>query len=191
MKVLFEFSRRGLPQNREFCTLIRDEILRHGHSLTNDLLKDTLNLKGELPEGIYARLSSAISRADCVVIEGSVVSLGLGYVLTQALNLDKPVLFLSRDTRLSPHNRFAWSIHNKLLTSKNYQNMDELKKVLRDFFDDNRFAKTRFNLVLPNRMNRHITVASKRQRTTKTGYILRLIEKDIKEYADQSAEHEA
>ncbi|MDQ3239108.1 MAG: hypothetical protein M3P33_01155 [bacterium] len=180
MKILFEFSRGGLPENYEYYSLIRKEILDHEHTLTNDLLGETNNSGKPLPEGIYQRVSKAISEADCIIIEGSIVSLSLGYVLTEALNLGKPVLFVVKSNQLKTQNRFAWSISSKLLTNKSYMELNQLKDILRDFFENNEFVKTRFNLVLPNQMNSYITVKSKEGKISKTEYILNLIEKDIK-----------
>src|SRR5574340_1103350 len=94
MKILFEFSRSGLDQHLGVIKKIRETILTEGHQLTRDLLAETTNHKKPLPSNVFEKLTKAISEADCVIIEGSSVSISLGYVLTKALNLGKPVLFL-------------------------------------------------------------------------------------------------
>lgn len=177
MKILFEFSRAGLPKYIRYYSLIKEEIVSHGHELTNDLLAEPEKI---LPESLFIKLSKAISSADCVVIEGSIVSLSLGYVLTEALALGKPVLFLIKETQLTSYNRFAHSIRSRLLINKHYKDSKELKEIVKDFFENNDFIKTRFNLVLPNNLNSHVATESKERKISKTEYILNLIEADKK-----------
>lgn len=179
MKVLFEFSRGGLLDNLAAFEYIRESILARGFKLTTDLVEESKKTKDYLPENVFSILRKSISESDCIIIEGSVVSLSLGYVLTESINLGKPVLFLIKEHGLNSTNRFAMSIKSRFLTNHIYFNIDNLKTALDIFFDKNKFIKTRFNLVLPNNLNSFITKKSRDLRISKTEYILDLLEKQV------------
>ncbi len=181
MKVLFEFSRGGLPKNASYLSFIRSFLLDNDFRLTNDLLKDSETTKDYLPENTFFNLQKAISRADCVIIEGSVVSISLGYVLTEAINLGKPVLFLVNRDQVGTTNRFVSSIKSKLLSNNTYLNETELEKYLSEFCTNNKFIKTRFNLVLPHRVDSFIIEQSQARGISKTEYILDLVNQQMGE----------
>ena len=175
---MLEFSRGGLARHRDAIELLRELIFKEGHTLTNDLVKDSRERTDLLPEGTYNKLQKAITDAQCVVIEGSVVSLSLGFVLTEAVNMGKPVLFLVNEESLDQRNRFVSSIKSKLLTYQNYEHTEEVKALLVDFFEHHNDIKTRFNLVLSTYLNSYITVESQKKGVSKTEYIIDLIEAD-------------
>jgi len=178
VKVLLEFSRGSLVKHRESIELLRQTILDRGYTLTNDLVEDSRPRADLLPEGIYHRLQAAIAEAQCVIIEGSVVSLSVGFVLTEAINVGKPVLFLMHGDSVTQRNRFISSIESKLLTHKTYQTEQDLIRHLNIFLRHHGQIKTRFNLVLPNELNSYITVESRRRRMSKTEYIIGMLEAD-------------
>jgi|GEM_PF-4445737 len=134
MRILLEFSRGGFEKHRRAIELLRELVLKDGNTLTNDLVEDSKTRTDLLPEGIYHRLQKAIANAQCVVIEGSVVSLSLGFVLTEAINLGKPVLFLVKEKSINQRNRFVTSIKSKLLTYRSYEAEKELEAIVTDFF---------------------------------------------------------
>jgi hypothetical protein len=179
MKVLFDFSRRGIPQYHPAFEAIRNSILETGHSLTNDLLQETTKIGKTLPQEVFNKLKKAISNADAIVIEGSTVSMSLGYILTESINLGKPVLFLS-DSHLNHHkSRFLMSIDSKLLRVQTYKNINQLKLIVHDFLEDCPNIKTRFNLVLSNKLDSFIIKRSKLEGISKTEFIIRLIQKEM------------
>lgn len=182
MKVLLEFSRGGLEEHGESIGLIRALILKQGHTLTNDLIKDSSPRTDILPEGMHGKLKKSITDANCIIIEGSVVSLSLGFVLTEAIALGKPVLFLVEQDQFNQRNRFVTSIESPLLVYKSYKTDVELKNIVDDFLINSPLIKTRFNLVLPNRLNSYLIVRSIKLKTNKTDYVIDLIEQDKKKH---------
>lgn len=176
-----EFSRGGYSEHRGSIELLRKHIIEQGHTLTNDLVEDSKVRTDLLPEGIYDMLKKAIANAHCVIIEGSAVSLSLGFVLTESINLGKPVLFLVKEENVSQRNRFVRSIKSKLLTYKTYKKDEEVNTIVDDFFKYHNEIKTRFNLVLSNHLNSYVTIESQKKGISKTEYILELIEADDKE----------
>ena len=181
MKILLEFSRSGLPTYRGYLETIREHLLKTGHQLMNDLLKET-NEHGSdrLPKEIFTKVAKSVSQAQCVVIEASEVSLSLGYILTKSISLGKPVLFLRHKNSNLKRSRFADSIKSKLLKSEIYSDEKTLINELDQFFEQNKHIKTRFNLVMPNKIDSYITQVSQSKKVSKTEYIIGLIKEDMK-----------
>ncbi len=175
MKILFEFSRGGLEKHGHAFTLLREYVVSEGHTLTNDLLADSKPRTDLLPKDIYRTLQRAMADSQCVIIEGSVISLSVGFILGGALNMGKPVLFLVHNGGLSQRNRFVSAIESKLLTYKTYATDEELLLHLKTFLRHHDYIKTRFNLVLPNELNSYVTVESQKMGISKTEYIAGLI----------------
>lgn len=72
MNVLVEFSRSGLPQNETFISEIEAAVVRKGHRLIRDLLKESRKSNTEhLPHELFNRISKSISDSQAVIIEGS------------------------------------------------------------------------------------------------------------------------
>jgi len=181
MKVFFEFSRSGFPQYKDYFVTIHQHIVHEGHDLVNDLLAETKKLGvEELPEEIFQKIRKSVSLSDCVVIEASVVGLSLGYILTKTISLNKPVLFLRHKKSDLKRSRFVDSIDSKLLKSYIYTSKKDLKNQLEHFFQHNKHIKTRFNLVIPQRVDSYVTARSKQKGISKTQFILREIKKGMK-----------
>lgn len=182
MKILFEFSRAGLPEYLESVEKVRETLNEKKHKLTHDLLFDTKkkNNSNELSPQIFKKISKSISVADCVIIEGSTISLAVSYILTQSITLNKPVLFLTHSS--SPdinRNRFVKVIDSKLLTVGQYDECSQIPEIITKFFNEMKYIRTRFNLVLPFDINSFVTSQSKKGQISKTKYIISLIQKEI------------
>ena len=176
MKVFFEFSRKGLVTYGKEIKFIKDFIAEN-YSYTHDLYESSKDIK-TLPKNIYKKLNDYISDADCIVIEGSVISLSIGFVLTKSIELGKPVLFLIREDARNTKNRFVESINSKLLINEVYNNTKEIEPILTQFFKTNPYIKTRFNLVLYRKLDSYITKRSHEFGISKTEYLIDLIQKD-------------
>lgn len=181
MKVLFDFSTFGVSKNIDCLTQIKNSILSSGAQLTNDLLMEyQKQTDGKLPQKVFGKISDSIRRSDCVIIEGSTISFSLGYILTESINLGKPVLILTTYDLEDRRTRFLSSIRSELLIVRQYKTAKELSEIVNDFLSKNPDIKTRFNLVIPNKLNSYITSKSKDQNCSKTEYILQLIRNDMK-----------
>jgi hypothetical protein len=180
MKVLFDFSRQEITSYKKALDEIRQSILINGHTLTKDLIKETEELGNELPKDFFGKLTKSISEADCVIIEGTTISISLGYILTRSIYLGKPVLFISDCAAGSHKSRFLRSIQTKLLHIQVYNSVKDIRLIISKFLEECPDIKTRFNLVLSNKLNSYITEQSNKLKISKTEFIINLIEKDIK-----------
>lgn len=177
MKVLFEFSRSNPNKHFDVLEATRSTLLAEGHVLTNDLLKETRRNGVVLPANVFEKLSRAISESDFVVIEGSNTGISLGYVLTKALDLGKPVLFMCDQESGNQKNRFLLSIKSKLLTVVVYNYGDDVSEILRKFLLSYPLIKTRFNLVLENKLDSFVLEQSRKLGISKTAFICSLIDR--------------
>lgn len=188
MKVLFEFSRSGLPKYKQHFDFIRKYLIENDHILTNDLIAETKQRGIKvLPEEVFIKITKSISEAQCVIIEASEVSMSLGYILTKSISSGKPVLFLRDRKSNLKKSRFVDSITSKLLSSETYSNKEDLKKRLNSFFQQNKHIKTRFNLVMSSEIDSYITQQSQQENLSKTKYIINLIKTKRNDEKDKNA----
>lgn len=183
MKFFIEFSRNGLNKNKDYILTIKNTLLERGHSLSRDLLaesnKEDLQHRG-LPSEVFTQISKAIANSQAIIIEGSEISLSIGYVLTESISLGKPTLFLRQKKADLAKSRFIDTIKSKLIMNEIYNDEADLLKILDKFLDKNQYIKTRFNLVLPNDLDSYITEKSRSKNISKTEYIIDLIRDDFK-----------
>lgn len=178
MKVLFDFSRRGLPEYNAVFKEIRDVILDNGHNLTNDLFSESKKSSNSLPHEVSEKIRRSISEADCVIIEGSVVSISLGYILSESINLSKPVLFLCQQ-KFYQKSRFLESVDSKLIYYEGYKDVTEIRPTIENFMKSFPTIKTRFNFVMNNTLDSFVLSKSRKLGVSKTEYITRLIQKEM------------
>ncbi len=135
MKIYFAGSIRGGRDDKELYSQIIGLLARHGEVLTEHVGDQTLSAMGEAgssAEYIYDRDMRWLAEADAVVAEVTTPSLGVGYEVAKAENLNKRTLCLFRpaaDRRLS-----AMIAGNRQAAVLEYRSIAELEKILSDFF---------------------------------------------------------
>ncbi len=135
MKIYFAGSIRGGRDDKELYSRIIELLSRHGTVLTEHIGDKTLSVMGEAgpsEEYIYERDMGWLKESDVVVAEVTTPSLGVGYEVAKAEDLNKKILCIFRpapDRRLPP--MIAGSGQT---TVTEYRSMEELEKVLANFF---------------------------------------------------------
>ena len=87
----------------------------------------------EKAEDIYLRDVNWIRESDRLVAEVSTPSHGVGYEIGYALDLEKPVLCLYREGVVV--SKMITGNPHPLLTVRSYQDLEEAKDILIDYFD--------------------------------------------------------
>lgn len=82
-------------------------------------------------EYIYTRDTSWIKEADVLIAEATSPSLGVGYEISYAEKLNKPILCLFGE--FSDKSLSAMIQGNKDLTVRKYKNFEDAKKIIDDF----------------------------------------------------------
>jgi hypothetical protein len=136
LKIYFAGSIRGGRDDAAFYLKIIHELKKYGEVLTEHVGDDSLISAGEqdLPDHIiHDRDIRWIEASDIVIAEVTTPSLGVGYEIATAQNMGKRIYCLfntSKRTQLSAMIRGS----NKLIVF-DYQNFDELKKILIEITD--------------------------------------------------------
>lgn len=133
-RIYFAGSISGGRDDQRLYRRIIDYLGKHGQVLTEHIGNLDLSADGELETSeadIYRRDMAWLAKADIVVAEVTTPSLGVGYEMAAAEQLDKPVLCLfrpCRDRRLS-----AMLAGNPHLTVRTYRDWSEIPPLIDEY----------------------------------------------------------
>jgi hypothetical protein len=121
----------------------------------------------------------AISRADIIIVEGTSYRFSQGYQVALALQLKKPVLFISRR---SHNDRSVSGIKNKLLVAMTYNNEKDLREIISKFMLENTISTKdlRFNFFIDRQIYNYLRSMAYETGKNKSEIIRDLINKEIK-----------
>lgn len=134
-KIYFAGSIRGGRTDLEVYKKIINYLQLLGEVLTEYVGEDAITPLGEVGKSdneIYVRDLEWLSSSELVVAEVSTPSLGVGFEIAKAVELNKKVLCLYRvqmDKKLS-----AMISGCPDIQVSNYQTFDEVKQIIDDFF---------------------------------------------------------
>ncbi len=134
MKIYFAGSIRGGRNDQETYFAIIKELQNYGEVLTEHVGAASLTSFGEnnfSEENIYTRDMSWLREADVVVAEVSTPSLGVGYEIGKAEDIQKPILCLYRETEGKRCS--AMLTGNNYLTVAKYTDLENAKKIIEKF----------------------------------------------------------
>ena len=182
MKVFFTASLRGksiLGENyrqiykglEEFdCKVLNDNILTEN---INDVFRKS---KKELTE-FFMRSRRLIQEADVVVAEVTYPSTNVGYEISVAAEMGKPIAALHVKDE-SP--LLVATVDYDMINVYPYT-LDELRVVLKQVISDVQSSKeVRFNFLLPRYLSNYLHWVAKRKRIPRSVYIRQLIEEDMR-----------
>jgi len=186
MKIFFDYSGRGVKDFGKNYKKILDTINSLGH--TNLRKLTTEEERQEFYSGDhkarvnhYNTLIAYIKKADIIILELSMHSLSMGYLLQKALESSKPVIALYQK-KFDPS--FATGIQNDRLQVIEYS-PDELKKVLEfaiKYAQDQQ--DTRFNFFISPKHQSYLDWIAKNRKVPRSVYLRDLIEEDMKENSE-------
>ena len=134
MKIYFAGSIRGGRDDAKLYEKIINHIGNHGIVLTEHIGNKNISNQGErkiIDKDIYARDMHWLASAEIMIAEVSTPSLGVGYELGIANELNKPTLCLyqkNRKIRLS-----AMISGNDALDCRYYDNLSDAMSIIDDF----------------------------------------------------------
>lgn len=135
MDIYFAGSIRGGRSDADLYAGIIDLLDRHGEVLTEHVGQQDLETQeADLSEGeIHDQDLAWLRRADAVVAEVTVPSLGVGYELGRAVTWEKPILCLYRPG--GEHELSAMVRGSADMTVVEYDDLAALESVLASFLD--------------------------------------------------------
>lgn len=181
MKVYFTSSARGTDLHKDSYKKIYDILKRHGWSHLDEVImtvdSEVLYKSGHDDRvALYKKTIDNIKHADLVVLEVSIHSFSMGYVLQKALELGRPVIALYTKG-YDPF--FARGIDNEKLQVLEY-NQDDLDEVLAyalDYASDQQ--DTRFNFFISPKHQNYLDWVAKERKIPRSVHLRNLIEADM------------
>jgi hypothetical protein len=177
MKIYFTASGRGKKLYDNNYKKIAEVIEKQGHKNLDRMILDINPKEFYLGcqrdrQNLYKNTINKIKDADIVILEVSVPSLSIGYVLDKSLAEGKPVIAIYVEG-LNPY--FAEGIQDERLQVLPYR-VDELEKLLAYAIDEaKQQLETRFTMILPPDINSYLNEAT----DNRSEYIRRLIRQDM------------
>lgn len=141
MKIYFAGSIRGGREDIYLYAEIVNYLHKYGEVLTEHVADPTLLEQGEqnlTDNEIHDRDMDWLTQSEVVVAEVTAPSLGVGYELRAAFELDKKILCLFRQQK--DKNLSAMISGNSEITLGKYNKIDEAFKVIDGFFQDNQLS---------------------------------------------------
>lgn len=127
--------------------------------------------------GFYNRLEKWIKSSNFVIVEASFPSISVGFEISLALNLGKPVLVLYSGQ--NPPSLLAYHKDEKLVCEK--YSFENLESVIEQFVNYIKGATdTRFTFFITSEIALYLDKLQKNSRTPKSVYLRRLIENDMR-----------
>jgi hypothetical protein len=189
MKIYFTASARGKDKYLEYYKKIYESIEELGHENLDKLLfeintEEFYSGNEKKQKDLYKNTLIKIRKADVIVLEVSVQSLSMGYIIDKALENCKPVILLYKE-KVDVNPYFVGGIQDEKLQVYDY-NLNNLKDLLRNALDDaNEQMDVRFNFFVSPKIVQYLDWISKFRKMPRAVYLRRLIEKEMeknKEY---------
>ncbi len=188
MKIYFTASARGCNKHGDDFKRIFRLIENSGHKNLDysiispnpeDLYKGNYKIQADL----YEQAMRKIRQADVVILEVTVHSLSMGFVMHAALDLGKPVIALhKKDSQVF----FASGVNDERLQVVEYtkHSLSRLLKSALQYAKDN--SDVRFNLTIPPKIAHYLDWISKRKKMPRAVYIRHSLEKMMLENEEYS-----
>jgi len=186
MKIYYIASPRGLKNNAEIYEKTYQVIKNLGHELVSDLVIKTnadtfYSASHKQRVEHYKKTMEAIKKCDLTIVEVSVHSMSMGYIVDKALEQGKPVIVL----HLPGYEPYFFSgIQNDRLQIWEYT-LDEIKKVITQAIEYSKDQMdVRFNFFVSPRIVNYLDWIAKQRKMPRAVYLRRLIEKDMDKNKD-------
>lgn len=192
MKIYFIASPRALDKDGPLLRSAYDFLAKDNKMLSDLIIKLNKNSLDEFysaphKERIrhFKKTMNCVKEAELVVVEISIHSMSMGYIVNRAMELGKPVIVLYKKG-FAPH--FFSGIQNERLQKIEYQK-DNLFKVLKKAINvAKNQVDVRFNFFVTPRILAYLDWLSRRKRIPRAVYLRSLIEKDMKYDKDYQKE---
>lgn len=172
MKVFFTASQEGKKEFGRYYEMIYKTIKDLHHLHLNQSLLNEVKTKRK-----KSNIIELIAEADVCIFECSYSSTTLGFLVAQALILDKPTVILYLDHY---YPNLSSIIENEKLIMRNY-NKHTLKLVLEDVLTESHHKlDKRFNFFISPDLLNYLQKASRKQKITKSTFLRNLIADQIR-----------
>jgi hypothetical protein len=189
MLVTFIASRTNMEQDMPYFRAIMETIKDQRHKLARDWVEDVYRMvsekryEEEVRKADWQKLNKAqmdaIGKADVVIVEASARSFSSGYQACLAIQSQKPTLLLTRGGPLG--GTFRSSLSSDFVQNVEYENMEELKKAVTSFLQDNdvKSGDLRFNFFIDRKIYNYLRWVSYKTGKPRSEIIRELLNREI------------
>lgn len=181
MKVYFTASIFGKKYHLQNYLLIVNALKSKGYSVIADHIfnssesKIRMETKAERIK-FHSKLEQWIQSSDCMIVETTFPSISVGYEISLALRIGKPVLILYSEG--DPPSLLAHHKDEKLLCER--YTSTTLKDIIEDFINFvEGAADARFTFFITPKIASHLEEVSRKEKMPKSVYLRKLIETDM------------
>lgn len=178
MDIFFAGSTQKLDQSKQSYNQIMKTIASHGDSVSASWVVDALKNKKARASSkdLVMKQNQLIKECDAMIVEASIPSFGVGYLLAQALNERKPILCLyPKDKDIEVLSDGIKGSTSSLISLKLY-GKNNLEEIITDFLDGlmlNPLQK--FNFIASKEIIGFIEEGAKKQSKSKSEFLRDLI----------------
>ena len=135
MKIYFAGAIRGGRSDQNLYFEIINYLKKYGEVLTEHVGDKSIDLSGEKNKDnfIYTRDMDWLTKADIIIAEVTIPSLGVGYEIGRAIQFNKNIICLYRDNKNKKLS--AMISGNKELKVIRYHDIIDLKSKLKSFLN--------------------------------------------------------
>lgn len=181
MKVFFTTTPRLKVDAPGTVEKIYDTLDKMGYVLTSDYLKhvdsdEFYQLNTQKVPVYYEEILESLRKADVVVFEASLHSIGVGMLIKEAMSLSKGVIILHK----KDHYPFLLSgVRDDRFVISEYK-ADNLQEILQSAFEYLSGAvDVRFNFFISPQIGRYLDWVSQKKRIPRAVYLRKLIEEEM------------
>jgi hypothetical protein len=192
MKVMLISTIRGKESNAEAISTIVRAIETAGNTCFHDHLSSATqqsldNMKKEENLNFHRSIIEKIKESDVVVSESSHESLSVGYLISTAIDLGKPVIIFYNASSAAPNIFPTLSETGKIYVVK-YSTVTELTGLVSEYIDyANEQVDVRFNFFISPKIGQYLDWVSRNKKLPRSVYLRNLIEADM----ERNPEYEA
>jgi|GEM_PF-3422413 len=186
VKVYFSTSGSNLNTNIEACRIILGIIKNSGHDITRNWIEESYSLSNngykysssELSH-IYNENLRALRESDVVILESTYNTFNNGYLAGQSINLQKPLLILTKHPKR--FNSFLMGENTTLKYFETYKNNEHLKSIVSNFLEhhDDNINNIRFNMFIGKNISNFLKTEAKIKGKTKAKVVREILESHI------------
>lgn len=181
MKIYFSASIHGIAQNKARYQKIADLVEKHGHRIN---MEDVLGVSHEEMSHFtedqhlqfYNKVMKGIKQADAMFTELSYTSTSTGFMISQAMIMNKPVVvFYSGEEE--PHLFKTQEKVNDRFMVVRYRHTDDLEKIVPSalqFVGDSQ--DVRFNFFISTKHSNYLNWIAKNKKLPRSVYLRKLID---------------
>ena len=176
----------SLRKNSRHLSLITESISKAGHNIAQDWISAARHrLKNNLkkkPASIASENLELVSKADVIVAEVTYDSFGIVYQVAMAIHLNKPVLLLTKNSKVDK--MLQGLADNNMVILKNYSEKT-LNAIIEDFLKLNDISSQdlRFNFFIDREIYNYLRWAAYKTNKSKS----KILRDMIKNYSDRKS----